>query len=165
MLAKLTKILYTCVISDSSGQNIGKASITILADGEFLLACAYQYLNAVNHTGSAPHVVSDNFHHYASETEGHNLTLTTLVTSDLPLSSGYPIWGVLGDRSLPSTAVVDNYTDGGILHSRLSLYNLSYFDDSGNYTNTASNKCGTSFIFVFIQVTKGIISQCGIMAQ
>ena len=147
------------MVSDSSGQDIGIANIAILANGEFSL-----YLNTVNRTGSAPHVVRDHFYRYVSETEGHNLTLTTFVTSDLPLSSGYPIWGVLGDQSLPSTAVVDNYTEGGILHSRLSLYNLSYFDDSGNYTNTASNKCGTSFIFTFIQVTKGIISRRGIMA-
>ena len=44
VLAKLTNTLYTCVVSDSSGQDIGKASITILANGEFLLACAYSYL-------------------------------------------------------------------------------------------------------------------------
>ena len=165
VLATLIKTLYACVVSDSNGHDIGKANITILANGKFWLGlCLYTvYLNAAGyHTGSAPHIVRDHFHHYISEIEGHNLTLTTFVTSDLPLISGYPFcnWGVLGGQSLPPTAEVDNYTDDGILHCRLSLYNLSYFDDSGNYTNTASNKCGTSFIFVFIQITKGKIARC-----
>ena len=108
--------------------------------------------------GSAPHVVGDNFHQYISETEGSNLTLITSIISDLPLSSGYPVWEVIDHKSLPSTAVVDNYTNDGILHSKLSLYNLSFYDDSGNYTNTVSNKCGTSFVFTFIEVTKGVLT-------
>ena len=39
--AKLTKVVYTCVVSDDDGQDIGKANITILANGELLLDCAY----------------------------------------------------------------------------------------------------------------------------
>ena len=114
-------------------------------------------LNTRHRIGSAPHVTSDNFYHYISKIEGSNLTLVTSITSNLSLSSGYPVWGVIDHKSLPSTAVVDNYTTAdGILHSKLSLYDLSYYNDSGNYTNTASNKCGTSFVFTFIQVTKGM---------
>ena len=93
-----------------------------------------------------------------SEIEGSNLTLGTSITSNLPLSGGYPVWGVTNHQSLPPTAVVDNYTTAdGILHNRLSLYDLSYYHDSGNYTNNASNDCGTSFVFAFIQVTKGML--------
>ena len=111
-------------------------------------------LNTRHHVGSAPHVASDNFYPYILKMEGSNLTLVTSITSNLSFSSD---WEVIDHKSLPSTAVVDNYTTtDGILHSKLSLYNLSYYNDSGNYTNTASNKCGTSFVFTFIQVTKGM---------
>ena len=41
VLVKLTKTVYTCVVSDSNKQDVGSANITILANGEFLLACAY----------------------------------------------------------------------------------------------------------------------------
>ena len=112
-------------------------------------------LNTSHPTGSVPLVVRDNFRYYISITEGNNLTLITNITSELSLSSGYPVWKVI-NHSLPPTAVVNNYTDGGVLHSSLSLYKLSFYDDTGNYTNTASNECGSSSVFVFIQVTKGM---------
>ena len=39
--ATLTKVVYTCLVSDNDGQYIGRANITILANGELLLVCAY----------------------------------------------------------------------------------------------------------------------------
>ena len=51
--------------------------------------------------------------------------------------------------------MVDNYTTDGVLYSRLSLYELSFEDDSGNYTNIVSNQCGTSSVSVYIDVRKG----------
>ena len=78
-------------------------------------------------------------------------TLITAISSDLPLSSGDIKW-VGFHRPLPSTAVVDNYTTDGVLYSRLSLYELSFEDDSGNYTNIVSNQRGTSFVFEYIKV-------------
>ena len=86
--------------------------------------------------------------------EGSNLTLITTISSDLPLSSGDIKW-VGFHRPLPSTAVVDNYTTDGVLYSRLSLYELSFEDDSGNYTNIVNNQCGTSSVSVYIDVKKG----------
>jgi len=87
--------------------------------------------------------------------EGSNLTLITTITSDLPLSSGYPVWKV-NQQPLPSTAVVDNYTIDEVIYSVLSLYNLSFYDDAGNYSNTASNECGNSSVFVDITIEKGM---------
>ena len=109
--------------------------------------------------GSAPLVTRENFRCYITIPEGSNITLTAAVTTDLPLSSGYPVWKVF-HGTLPSTAKVDNYTNDGVLYSNLSLYNLSYYEDSGNYTCTASNECGMSSVFTFIQVTKGIMYVC-----
>ena len=106
--------------------------------------------------GSAPLIIRENFRYYITITEGSNITLTATVTTDLSLSNGYPVWQVF-QGTLPSTAKVDNYTNDGVIFSNLSLYNLSYYEDSGNYTCTASNECGMSFVFTFIQVTKGIM--------
>jgi len=105
-------------------------------------------------TGSPPHVDSYNFNPYILKYEGSNLTLITEISSDLPLSSGDIKW-VGFHRPLPSTAVVDNYTTDGVLYSKLSLYELSFEDDSGNYTNIVSNHCGTSAVSVYIDVRKG----------
>ena len=104
--------------------------------------------------GTQPLVVRSNFNPYILEYGGSNLTLITTISSDLPLSSGDIKW-VGFHRPLPSTAVVDNYTTDGVLYSRLSLYELSFEDDSGNYTNIVSNQCGTSSVSVYIDVKKG----------
>ena len=108
-----------------------------------------------HHAGSVPLVSRENFHYYITITEGSNITLTATVTTDLSFS-GYPFWKVLHGM-LPSTAKVDNHVIDGVIFSNLSLYNLSYYEDSGNYTCTASNECGMSSVFTFIQVTKGIM--------
>jgi len=87
--------------------------------------------------------------------EGDNLTLFCEISSYLPVSSGYPKWKVYGRPHLPPTAVVNNQTVDGILYSNLSLKNLSFKDDSGNYTSIVSNQCGTSSVSVYIDVRKG----------
>jgi len=104
--------------------------------------------------GSPPRVDRYNFNPYILKYEGSNLTLVTAISSDLPLSSGNIKW-VGFHRPLPSTAVVDNYTTNGVLYSRLSLYELSFEDDGGNYTNIVSNHCGSSSVSVYIDVRKG----------
>ena len=96
-----------------------------------------------------------NFPHYLLLTEGTNRTLITNVTSDLPLSSGYPAWRV-SNHDLPQNAMVENKTIDGILCNKLLLYHLSYYN-SGNYTITAANECGTSLVFVYIDVKKGTL--------
>ena len=152
--AELTQVVYTCIVSDDGGQDIGQANVTVIANGELLLK--YSSLNVMtHHVGSAPLVSRENFRYYITRIEGSNITLTATVTTDLPLSSGYPVWQV-AHGMLPSNAKVDNYTIDGVLYSNLSLYNLSYYENSGNYTFTASNECGTSLVFTFIEVTKGM---------
>ena len=87
--------------------------------------------------------------------EGSNKTLTTKTTSySLPLFS--VTWKVFSgiEHDLPPTAKVINYTIDGVFHSNLSLYNLSYYNDIGNYTCTASNAYGVSSVFVYIDIRK-----------
>ena len=154
--AELSQVVYTCIVSDDDGQDIGHASVTVIANGELQLR--YSSLNIMtHHAGSAPLVSSENFRYYITITEGSNITLTATVKTDLPLSSGYPVWQVVHGM-LPSTAKIDNYTIDGVLYSNLSLYNLSYYENSGNYTFTASNKCGMSSVFTFIDVTEGMLA-------
>ena len=95
-----------------------------------------------------------NYHHYILATEGNNITLITDITSDLPLSKGYPVWKV-SDRDLPPNAEVHNETIGKVLHNTLLLFNLSFLD-SGNYTIIVGNACGLSSAFVYIDVQKGM---------
>ena len=104
--------------------------------------------------GSPPHVGKYNFNPYILKYKGSKLILVTEIFSDLPLSSDDIKW-VGFHRPLPSTAVVDNYTTDGVLYSRLSLYELSFEDDTDNYTNIVSNQCGTSSVSVYIDVRKG----------
>ncbi|XP_065884414.1 hemicentin-1-like isoform X2 [Dysidea avara] len=137
VVARMTEVVFTCMVSDQ-GREIGRANITVSANG------------------SPPHVDGYNFNPYVLKYEGSNLTLITEISSDLPLSSGEIKW-IGFHRPLPSTAVVDNYTTDGVLYSRLSLYELSFEDDTGNYTNIVSNQCGTSSVSVYIDVRKAPI--------
>ena len=105
--------------------------------------------------GAPPQLDRYNFSSYISKYEGSNLTLVTKILSDLPLSSGDVLKRVRLHQPFPSTAVVDNYTIYEVLYSRLSLYELSFEDDTGNYTNIVSNQCGTSSVSVYIDVRKG----------
>ncbi|XP_065884041.1 uncharacterized protein [Dysidea avara] len=139
VVARMTGLAYTCVVSDKDGQQLENSSIIVVANG------------------APPLVDGYNFNPYILIYEGSNLTLVTEISSDLPLSSGYPKWIIDGNLPLPSTAVVDNYTTDGVLYSRLSLYELSFEDDSGNYTNIVSNQCGTSSVSVYIDVRKAPI--------
>ena len=106
-----------------------------------------------------PHTQAVNFRPYISSSEGINITLTTKIISDFPtLFKGSVKWKVVSgiEHNLPPTSRIDNYHIGDEVYSNLSLYNLSYYDDSGNYTCTACNKCGNSSVFVYIHVTIGM---------
>ncbi|XP_065884426.1 hemicentin-1-like isoform X2 [Dysidea avara] len=137
VVARMTGVVYTCVVYNQE-EEVGRANTTVQANG------------------APPHVDNYNFNPYILKYEGSNLTLITKILSDLPLSSDDIKW-VGFHRPLPSTAVVDNYTTDGVLYSRLSLYELSFEDDSGNYTNIVSNQCGTSSVSVYIDVRKAPI--------
>ena len=53
--------------------------------------------------------------------------------------------------------MADNYTIDGVIYSNLTLYELSFENNSNNYTFTAENKCGSSFVYVYIDVRKGTL--------
>ena len=97
--------------------------------------------------------MSTNFRYFISRCEGTNVTLITTITSDPPLS-GYPVWIVNSgfDHDLPPNSIINNTMVDGVLNSNLFLFNLSYYDDTGNYSCTASNQCGNSSVFTFIEV-------------
>ncbi|XP_065884700.1 uncharacterized protein [Dysidea avara] len=132
VMAMMTEVVYTCVVSD----NEGKANVTVRANE------------------TPPHVERIDFFNYIRRHEGSNLTLSAKVSSNIPLLAGYPKWAVDFNLSLPSTAMVDNYTINGTIYSNLTLYELSFENDTGNYTFTAENKCGSSFVYVYIDVRK-----------
>lgn len=104
-------------------------------------------------TGAPPVIVKSNFYNYLYLSEGSNRTLITEITSKPILSRGSPIWHGF-NRYLPQTAKVDKHTVDGKTRSTIKLYNLSYDDDSGEYINTAKNKCGSSSVSVFIFVER-----------
>ena len=155
----MTPKVYTCLVSDDRQHHyIGQVNITVIANGELLLRYSSLNMHGIHHAGSVP-LVKGNFRDIIYRTEGLNITLIANVTTDLPLSSGYPLWHVI-DGMLPSTATERNYTIDGVIYISLSLYNLSLYDDSGNYACTARNECGESSVFTNIQVTKGSYHVC-----
>ena len=79
--------------------------------------------------------------------------LITNITSKPWLSKESIRWYGL-NRNLPTSAEVLSSTVHGTTYSTLKLYNLSYFEDSGEYINSASNKCGESTVSVFIAVRR-----------
>ena len=96
------------------------------------------------------------FHYYISLVEGDNITLTINVTTNLSTPfNGSVTWKVFSgtEQDLPLTAEVINYIGYEVFHSKLSLYNLSYYNDIGNYTCTVSIliiSWGMSLLFVVI---------------
>ena len=111
-------------------------------------------------TGAPPHMYA-NFRHYILLVEGSNVTLTLTInvtTGPSTLFNGSVTWKVFSgtEHDLPPTAKVINYISDGVFHSNLSLYDLSYYNDIGNYTCTASNECGTSSVFAYIDISKGM---------
>ena len=91
--------------------------------------------------------------------EGSNIILATKTTTSHDSPKVNITW-TESEHDLPPTAKVTNCTINEELISNLSLYNLSYNDDSGNYICTASNECGTSFVIINIQVKKGMAAFC-----
>ena len=94
------------------------------------------------------------FNYYMLLDEGSNISLITDIATDLVLSNGSPYWSTSTGPNLPKNAKVNNYTVDG--YSSLSLYDLSYHDDTGNYTCTAVNECGMSFVYVYIEIRRGM---------
>ena len=85
--------------------------------------------------------------------EGKSINLTVEILSDSPLTFG-PTWSKL-DEPLPSKAVVRNFFVGRNLYTSFGLSDLSFANDTGNYSLTTENECGESNLAVYIDV-KGI---------
>ena len=100
--------------------------------------------------GFSPTLKEINFDEIMIQIEGESVNLTVEVITNLSLTAD-PTWSKLDDQ-LPSKATVINYTSGNQTYSTLGLPNLTSFIDTGNYTLTASNRCGTSSTFVYMDV-------------
>ncbi|XP_065920649.1 uncharacterized protein [Dysidea avara] len=137
--AALEPVEYHCKVSDETTGKQGQASITIVVDG------------------FSPTLKEINFDEIMIQIEGESVNLTVEVITNLSLTAD-PTWSKLDDQ-LPSKATVINYTSGNQTYSTLGLPNLTSFIDTGNYTLTASNRCGTSSTFVYMDV-KGLNSNC-----
>lgn len=95
-----------------------------------------------------------NFEEVIKVKEGDSLNLTVEITSDLPLT-GEPTWS-RSDEPLSSEAVVRNFVVNKHNYTSLGLSNLSFANDSGNYSLTVKNLCGKSSLTVYIDVTGNI---------
>ena len=84
------------------------------------------------------------------EIEGSSVNLTVQVFSSLPLISE-PMWSRM-NGALPPRAAVTNFIKNEIIFTSLALFNLSSTDDNGNYSLTASNRCGSSSFIVHFSV-------------
>ena len=147
--ADTSAIAIIIIVGDKFGNSYHK-----LYSKGCILCTLYSYTNIYT---EAPLHIYTNFCYYISLVEGDNITLTIKVTTDLftPFN-GSVTWKVFSgtEHELPPTAKVINYISDGVFHSNLSLYDLSYYNDIGNYTCTVSNECGTSSVFVYIDISK-----------
>jgi len=92
----MTGVVCTCVVSDKDGQQLENSSITVVANGEGNYSAENVYVWIL---GTPPRVYGYNFNPYILKYEGSSLTLITKISSDIPISSGYPIW--IKDFRLP----------------------------------------------------------------
>lgn len=107
-------------------------------------------------TGAPPVVGRANFNVNFAEYEGMNISLTASVSSIIPLSSDYPKWKINFFHEVPSNAMYSSSARiDGKINSTLSLHGLKLRSNSGNYTCTAKNICGSSFVFGYMTVLRG----------
>jgi len=105
--------------------------------------------------GQPPHVSIEKIVTMPYEETNFNLTSAITTDNNLPLIHGTPIWELFGG-DLPQNAKQHTYVGGDeILHSRLSMYDLSLYD-TGTYINRATNYCGTSSASVSLSVRRGM---------
>ena len=83
-----------------------------------------------------------------------SLNLTAEILSNLPLI-GEPSWSRL-DGTLFSNAIVTNFEINDHTYTSLGLFNVSFVNDTGNYSLTTQNKCGKSSLTVYIDVKGNI---------
>ena len=105
-------------------------------------------------SGSPPLIHKTNYEEVLTTEEGNSVNLTAEIVSGLPLTNG-PVWSRLDD-SLPSKAIVIDFMVENKEYSSIEISNLSFGIDGGNYSLSASNKCGKTTSFVFINV-KGTV--------
>lgn len=92
-----------------------------------------------------------NFDEVVEVRKGMSLNLTVAVFTNLSLTS-VPVWS-RENQQLYSIAVVKNFVTNEIFYTSFIIFNLSYVNDTGVYSLSVSNRCGSSSISVFIDVT------------
>lgn len=97
-----------------------------------------------------PSLHKTNFNEVVEVTEGLPINLTVQVLSSLPLTSE-PVWSRM-NGVLSSSSIVINFIRDKMNFTSLGLYNVSHTNDTGIYSLTASNRCGSSSFIVYISV-------------
>lgn len=91
-----------------------------------------------------------NFEEVMKVIKGKSLNLTVEISSSVPLI-GEPAWIKL-DEPLSSKDVVKNFVVNKHIYSSLGFSNESFAIDTGNYSLSTKNACGTSSLSVYIDV-------------
>ena len=92
-----------------------------------------------------------NFENVVEVEEGGSLNLTVGIFTNMSINFTDIIWSKLDDP-LPKNAIVIDFAVNGINYTSLELFNLSFANDSGNYSLTAINECGSSDLSVIVNV-------------
>ena len=96
------------------------------------------------------------FSEYEEGFSGHTINFTVAVISSSPpvINSDWSRFHApLNDSK---RVFISNFTSGGIQYSSIAIHDLSVSDDGGNYSYCASNGCGKSCVYVFLDVIRGM---------
>lgn len=91
------------------------------------------------------------FESFIEVEKGGSVNLTVEVFNNMSLSIEIT-WSRL-NGSLPRSTLVTNFVVNRTDYTSLRLFNLSFANDTGYYSVTAINECGSSDLDVYINVT------------
>ena len=109
-------------------------------------------MHSITFLDVSPVLHKANFESVVEVEEGGSLNLTVEVFNNMSLKFTDIIWSRLDDDPLPENAIVIDFVVNGINYTSLELFNLSFANDSGNYSLTAINECGSSDLSVYVNV-------------
>ena len=111
-----------------------------------------------------PVLYKTNFKEVVRKEEGNPLNLTVEILSSAPLI-GEPTWSRLDDKPLSPKTIVRNFVVNEHDYTSLGISNLSFANDSGNYSLTTTNVCGESVLTVYVDVKGNVtctLTECDI---